>query len=380
MKYVKSFLVFLAAVSLGFWLYLAVTAYLVTKTVGDPAYVKSLLATSGVYNNFVDSALQTATTQSSPNNADAKAQIEQLTPVVKQAITPEVLQSITEQFINGTSNWLNGKSAQPDFVINLAPIRATLIQAGTDSAYNRVVDLPICPRGVIPVSDPFNATCRPAGQITKADLQPGIEQFVGQLPFFDKNTLTYQTITAVKDGQTPTKPLPAEIPVAYKWAKTSPYIIGFLALLSIGIIVLLKRDHMRAWKTVGHTFLVTGIVLVISSIIAKLVLGRPLSAFGSGNEAQKLFVVDIVQPLAKNLGLKLSDYALYFGVFYVLLAAVCYVFGLQLKRRNHTHVMAEEADKPVEPPEDSSQNEAARVNEKPVDKTIQQPGDSVKTE
>lgn len=353
MKFVRSFLVFLAAVSLGFWLYLAVTAYSVTKTVADPAYVKSLLTTSGVYNNFVDSALKLATAQSGPNNAESKAQIEQLTPVVKQAVTPAVLQSITEQFINGTANWLNGKSTQPDFVINLAPIRASLIQAGTDSAYNKVVSLPICPRGVIPVSDPFNATCRPAGQITKADFQPGIEQFVGQLPFLDKDTLTNQTITTAKEAQAPAKPLPAQIPVAYKWSKTSPYIIGLLALLSVAVIVLLKRDHVRAWKTVGHTFLITGIVLVFTSIVAKIALGRPISALNGGDEAQKLFVIDIIQPLAKNLGLKLSDYTLYFGVLYILIAAVCYIVGLQLMRRNHAEKLADEAsgaNMPLESP------------------------------
>lgn len=368
MNIVRRIVIVFAAVTLSLWLYMAVSAFSLAYTLGSPSYLKSLLVGADVYDHVVDDALKLAATQNNNGTTIPNEQIAELTPVIQKTLTPGFLQTTTEALITGTFHWLDGSAKEPDFNIEVAPIRASLASNITDYLYNRTVNLPVCPRNAIPDDDPFNATCRPPGQVSKQDFSPKVGEFIADLPLLKYDTITYQNLTK-DDTSTDKKELPSQVPVAYHWFKLSPYIFIFLSVLSALLIILLQRDSLKAWKTVGHTFLFTGILLVVTSVFSLVVLANSSAPINSGNEQQKAFIFDILTPLTKSFGTKISNYTLYFGVAYLAIGAACYFVGLRIKRARHLDTpekkpKADDVSKIKEPKEDELIKTDTKTEEK----------------
>ncbi len=158
----KSFLV-IAASLLPALLFATAFDIGVLHVVGNAASVKKILASSGIYNSIVSSALDQANNSSDKNN-----NLNLTDPAIKAAaestFDPTFVQNTTEKVIDGTYDWLNGKTTQPNFNIDLNTVKATFAIKVGDAAAARAATLPACPANSLPPSsDPFSAACLPKG-------------------------------------------------------------------------------------------------------------------------------------------------------------------------------------------------------------------------
>jgi hypothetical protein len=355
MSILRKVALLLAGGLLTFWLFMTVTFFALSSTIGSPSYIKTWLAESSVYKNIVAETLKLGSIQKTLElNNTSSSGVELLTPVVQQTLTPEVLQENTETVVDSVGMWLAGDTKNPEFSIEVAPLRTDIINKTADYLYNRVNALPPCQQFTTEY-DPLTATCKPPTVLNKQDFVVAATDFSNNLPFMKYDTLTYQSFTQNTnpywDGS-----LPQDAPKAYQWLKLSPYIFGILAIVSAVVLIWLRKDHAKAWRSVGHTFLIAGIFLVLGSLLTKALSGRPLGTVGSSSDAQKLFAESIATPLAQHLSLKISDIGLYFGVGFIVISAVCYVVAKYILRKKiiDTHIEQESALGSSSKPSDDS--------------------------
>ncbi|HLC91966.1 MAG TPA: hypothetical protein VJC09_02855, partial [Candidatus Saccharimonadales bacterium] len=109
-----------------FILLVAVVAALV-MTFHSPDKIEKSLSDSGVYSTFVDSALQEVqkAVKDNPDNSEVPIADPAIKAAAKQAFTPQLLQTSTESVLNGTYDWLAGKTAEPNFKIDLTNAKQT---------------------------------------------------------------------------------------------------------------------------------------------------------------------------------------------------------------------------------------------------------------
>lgn len=345
----------LAGGLLAFWLFMTVTFFALSSTIGNPGYIKTWFAESDVYKNIVAETLKLGSIQKTLElNNTSGSEVEMLTPVVQQTLTPYVLQKNTETVIDSMGAWLAGDTKNPEFSVEIALLRTDIINKTADYLYNRVNALPPCQQFTTEY-DPLTATCKPPTVLNKQDFVAAATDFSNNLPFMKYDTLTYQSFTQNTnpywDGN-----LPQDAPKAYQWLKLSPYIFGILAVISAVILIWLRKDHAKAWRSVGHTFLIAGIFLVLGSLLTKALSGRPLGTVGSSSDAQKLFAESIATPLARHLSLKISDIGLYFGIGFILISAICYVVAKYVMRKKiiDTHTEQESSLDPSKKPSEDS--------------------------
>ena len=121
MTFIKRLIRGMSAWTLSFSLYMLASFTVLMLTVLSAQYIKTTLYKSNVYQNIVPATLDLAATKSGDSSANSLSDtidpktIKQLEPVVASAISPQFLQSTTEQVIDGLYAWLNGKTTEPSF-------------------------------------------------------------------------------------------------------------------------------------------------------------------------------------------------------------------------------------------------------------------------
>jgi hypothetical protein len=94
------------------------TVMAIVVVFGNPKPLKTSLSDSKVYDTLVENALKSMESPNKPKEGQgdgislAQPEVKQ---AVKQAFTPALLQSSTEQIIDGVYRWLDSKSTEPDF-------------------------------------------------------------------------------------------------------------------------------------------------------------------------------------------------------------------------------------------------------------------------
>ena len=263
----RKFLVFVAASSLTFLLYTTAfnTAAIVAFT---PAHLKTWLRQSHVYDTIVDNILSQSKGSLAKSSGGDQSVADQpaVKEAAKKAFNPQFLQNTSEQFIDGVTPWLEGKSPQPTFAIDIAGAKKAFAQNIADYARTRYAGLPVCPKGQVPnTSDILSVDCRVPGIAIDAQIQQTTNDLTNSKDFLPDATFTASNLTT---GQgTDKKPLFDQlknVPKGYSWAHRTPYILGGLALLAIGVIVLASTERRKGVRRVATSLTIAGGGLLIS--------------------------------------------------------------------------------------------------------------------
>lgn len=245
---------------------------------GNAKSVEKLLAGSGVYSGVINSALDQA--QKAAGSAN---QVALNNPAVKSAaeetFTPQVVRQYTEQAINGVYDWLNGKSAQPDFNIDLTQIKLSFAQKVGQAAEQRAAKLPACTAAPT-TTDPLNVTCLPPGvTLTQIRVQATSDVLTAQ-GFLEHPQVTADSIKKTGANQSVFASGKAQnAPKQFQRAKKAPVILIILALLDIVAIIFLSTSRRKGFRRVGILLVVSGVLLlalawglntVNSKVIAKI--------------------------------------------------------------------------------------------------------------
>lgn len=276
----------------------------VMRIVGSPDSIKQTLAQSGVYNSVVANALEQAqnsagaTNQISLNNADVKQ-------AAQDAFSPQVVRQSTEEVIDGVYDWLNGKTAQPDFNVNLTDNKASFAEKVGQAAQQRAFTLPTCK--VAPSSaDPLNVTCLPPG-VTPA--QVGVQAKNAALNvqgFLEHPNITPASIKSSDSGQSVFESgALKDAPERYQKVKKSPTILLILTVLLVLAVIFLSSTLRKGIRRVGVTLVFAGaLILLFAWIIDHAVIHTVAAKIQVDNKVLQSSVqkiaVDTLQHIDKN--------------------------------------------------------------------------------
>lgn len=271
----------LLQVSLFGW----VTLTAVVLLVGTPVTIKKTLHNSGLYDQLPSIILD----QSGAVTGNDQVPIDNATiqSVVKSTFTGAQLQSYSENFIDGMYTWLEGKSPEPTFSIDLSGARTSIAQGVADRAAQRMAGLPPCtsiPTGTL---DPFSIQCLPPGIDIAREKQRILNEVLASKDFLPDSKITAANLPKNDAGKTFVQQN-EKAPQYFSLVKQAPWWFVILAILSAGGFLWLAHDKRRGIRTLGRMILATGSFILIPTILFGVLLptaSNSLQAHVVGNAA-----------------------------------------------------------------------------------------------
>lgn len=309
----------------------------IVRNLSSPTTVKAWIADSKVYDNAVSAVLNN--TQNDDDKSGADSSISLKDPIVqqaaKEAFSPAVLESSVNTFIDSNYAWLNGKTATPEFKIDLSQAKEDFATKVGKAVETRLAGLTVCTAQQqallqIPVTV-TTVTCRPANLDPAAE-GARVANEIRTSDFLSNPVLTADTLAHDQNNKA-SKPYYVQAkhaPEAFQAAKKAPYALSLLALLCILAIIFIASPRRKGWRRIASTLLVVGILLVGSKFIGDYASNRLEDQIGKS----KTVVSQLRQPSSSFINRVESDITqtnLYFGIGYILLAVI--IYGILLKTK-----------------------------------------------
>ena len=262
----KRFILFLATPWLGLLLLLLVATTSLSLAL-SPSHIKTWLQQSGLYSKVVPTLLNNA-----PSNESLGGGLSLTDPGVRtaaeQAFSPQVIQHASDNIVDGTFHWLNGKVAQPDFSIDISQANNAFADNVGNYVLTRYNALPACAPYTFPASsDPTTINCRPP---VGFDINSQIDSLENVLKtgnsLVPSSVITASNLRSVtSNGSNSNQPLFAHssLPKYYHWLKLAPLILGALILVDAVVIVFVSATKRNGLRRIGKTFLTTALTQAI---------------------------------------------------------------------------------------------------------------------
>ena len=240
----------------------------VLRVAGHPNNVKQILSDSGIYKTAVNSVLDQA---KQVTDSSSGAAVSLSNPTVRSAanatITPQYVQQQTESVIDSVYAWLNGKTAQPDFSIDVANLKGKFASQVAAAVQQQAATLPRCTDAAsasAALNDPISATCLPAGVTPAAAASEAEGDLLNGQGFLDNTAINASSLKS-KDSNQPvfSSGKLKDAPKQYQRLKKTPIILSVLALLTAVAIVFLNTSRRKGLRHVGVILLVIGLFMLL---------------------------------------------------------------------------------------------------------------------
>jgi hypothetical protein len=268
---------------------------------GTPDNLKTWLHDSRFYDHLINYGVDRAVAATSPTDATTDAASDpNVIQAVKTAFPPQLIEDSVNTFLDSNYAWLQGKSDQPDFSIDLNAAKQTLGQQLGQYAGERYATLPACGANDIAQlrqSEDYNllsVNCQLPG-VSAAGVSALVTGQVNNSgEVLQDPTLTPETIgqnfETPQSGYT-NKPYYADIPDAphlYKFSRIVPWIAFVIAVAGAIGIVLLNPLRRKGLKVVGIVLAIAAAWLLISKLLVDAVFGLAEDALDDSSVAGQL--------------------------------------------------------------------------------------------
>jgi hypothetical protein len=316
MDFVRKALLVLLTPLLPVLLFAIALDFGILRVVGSPAPVKHVLADSGIYNSVVSNALSQAQKSTGDSNGVSLENL-QVKKAAESSFSPQVVQQSSEKVIDGIYNWLDGKTSQPNFNVNLTSVKASFAEKVGEAAKNNAATLPPCAPGVTPSSDdPFNASCLPRG-VTPAQVgEQAKNEVLNAQGFLEHPNITASSIQGSNSNQDVFNNQLKDAPKQYQRVKKTPFILIILSALIIAAIIFLNTSKRKGLRHVGIVLLATGIFMLLFAWgLNRVVTHSVIPKMRFDNEVLQ----SSVRKLATNLTHSIDQNYWIFGGVYTIL-------------------------------------------------------------
>ncbi len=318
-----AFILFVAVIDLA-W------TFAVNRNFSNSGQIKTWLSESKIYDNAVSAVLNR--TQDDEDKTGSDGSISLKDPIVQQAaeeaFSPEVIKNSVNTFIDSNYDWLSGKTATPEFKIDLTEAKDDFATKVGNAVQTRLTGLAVCTAEQqamlqIPVNV-MTVTCRPA---TLDPVKEGlrVSQEIRTSDFLTNSVLTADTLA--RDPKSTAKPYYVNIskaPQLYQAAQKAPAILALIALICSLLIIFIASPRRKGWHRIASVLLVAGILLIGSKFAAEL--GVTWLQREVANS--KTVVSQLREPtndIVDHIATKVTETNLYFGIGYVVLAIIIYI-------------------------------------------------------
>lgn len=303
-------------------LLLAVTAPAV-MVFGTPDTLKKSLRDSGAY-DAASRQLAEKAGDAATSRQDLPIDKESVSQAAAETFSPKTIETNAEKVIEGTYNWLDGKTATPEFNVDLQPYVNNFTQTLNDRLVQQAQVLPVCSPEQLRQVDPnnidvFKLQCLPPGvTLDMVKGQISAETAKSSQEFLENPNITADTLPKNSEGQTVAEQA-SNLPTIYQWLKKTPMIFGFLALLFAVAVTLLAMPEWRASiRKLGRSLLVTGLVLLVLTGLVRLLFTYLTRPGGLGEKLAGDELKDVALAFATSLERAYDSKLLLFGASYAI--------------------------------------------------------------
>jgi hypothetical protein len=314
--------------------------------------LETWLSQSHFYSSVVDNTLHDA--QQSASNDSGAGRVSLNDPQVQQAVksvfSTTVLQQYATTFLNSNYDWLNGKTATPEFRIDLTASKQKLAQQIGQNVKTRLTGLQACSAAQLAQlqitlnSDPLTIPCQLPGITPQTAADQVTKQIAGSSDFLNNPVITAKALdpSGGQQGQPYYQKL-SSLPKLYRLNLKLPWIFGGLVLISMLGILFISLSRRRGLRLIGFALLAAGLVLIVVKFVSDTVFNQlEKKVFNNSSIGQlQHSLTDFLHRLESQL-VKVD---LWFGISFLALAIILLVI-LRLTRDKSGRPKAKVPPKP----------------------------------
>ncbi len=320
MPIVRKFFLGVAASALVFLLFVTALDVSLVRVASSPEPIKKILAESGIYQSAIPSTLEQAKKQSG-NQTEIPLSQAAIMTAAEETFTPQLVQTNVEQFIDGIYHWLNGKTNQPDFRLDLSGAKVTFADKVAQIAKARAASLPIC--ATLPSTttvDVFNASCLPKFITPDQVAAEARDTILHGQGFLNNPVITADTLKSKgSDKSIFAEDQLKQAPDIYQAVMATPAILSLLIILAVLAVILLSRPRLAGLRRVGLILAGTGLIVVILALTTtSAVKNRLVPKISLDN---KVLQADL-RRLANDAVQRIDNTTLAVGGGYIILGAL----------------------------------------------------------
>jgi uncharacterized membrane protein len=288
---------------------------------GQPQPLEKALDQSGLYRSIVQNVVSENAASSSLPLKDPQIQA-----AAQQAFPPALLEKSTNQVLDGTYAWLQGKTTSPQFTVDLSPAKKQFASSVGSYVQQRLDSLPPCTLANMPSNlnsvNPFTLSCSPPGVTKAAIVEQSKEQVLANTDILNQTLYTPDTLKN-DSGQTFTDKLQA-IPRAYHALIVSIYLTGVVAILATIGIILLHTSRRAGLRRVAITSFSVGVISALMAFLGSYILRRATDTLTQSSQTTQLVQTKLVVVL-HLLANDLRTWWLGYGLMLVAVAVATWV-------------------------------------------------------
>ena len=267
MKPLRRPLLFLSTTLLRTVLFLGVPLMGLLLYFGNAGYLENTLQSSGAYDKLVPAVAQTLGDSSKQGGIPFTDP--GVVEILNHGFPPQVIESTTNQVVDGIYGWLQGKTPEPQFHVDLTKNRDFVADNISLYAFNRLTKQPLCFTNP-PQVNPFTSNCLPLNfdlNASKASFAAAINQV------FPKTVFTQDDLPKLSNGKSVVTDFP-RLPTYYRLLLWSPWLFAALVIGLCVAIIRLCRTPRLGFRLLGRVILSTGLALLITPVLYLLAYPR----------------------------------------------------------------------------------------------------------
>lgn len=270
----KSFVHLLALLLLVSLLGLA-SAVSFNMNFSKPDHVETWLQQSNLYGHFVSNVISQSQQQTGGQGSSVSLTDTAVEQAAEKAFPPSLIQQDVNSFLESNYDWLNGKTATPNFSFNLSSEKQSFATQVGQYVKAYLTNLPVCSPAQLaqisnPNQDPLDLSCRPASLDPATTDAQVTQQLASSDDVLSNTTINAQTFNPT-NGQTGAKPYYQQLsalPKAYRLTQKLPLILAGVSVLLILGIIFIAVTRRAGLRKVGWTFAIAGILLIVEKLLA----------------------------------------------------------------------------------------------------------------
>lgn len=292
-------------------LFFGLTLLAAVLVLGNRETPKQALTEADAYTRYVQAVIDSGKQQSQYNPSSIPLDDPQIELILKQSLSENKLQEISEGVIDASYTWLNGETSQLVYSYDVTENKELLARGVSDYAIERLILLPPC-------SEPpeeqniFKVNCYPQN-IDIASIRSQIYQAILEdTSIWPANTITQDNLP--KSGGKSITELYANAPRYYSIFTISPWLLLGLAAISMASVIRLSRNSKRGFHGIATSVIGTGIFLAVAPLIYIVLFpSSGLSLPGidqSGNESIGAISNDVMKHIYSDFNTMLLNIAI----------------------------------------------------------------------
>jgi len=224
---------------------------------------------SGIYNNIVASILDESA-HSTDKSGSVPLDDPRVRQIANEAFSPSYIKQNAETVVDGVYNWLDGKTSQPEFQIDLQQAKVRLADGLASYASERASSLPTCSlaesRNLAAAGnvDVFSANCLPIG-ISPAQVASELRsEVINSDQFLDDTKIDSKDLKIDREGKALSfteLPELKKIQSGYQLSAWLVYLFAITSAVSFGGIVFLSSTKRRGLERAGAITFISGVAV-----------------------------------------------------------------------------------------------------------------------